>query len=397
MSDALVIAIVATGIAALIIGAVTWMLVLPARAARLQRRVLPEHDPPLEFVERLLELSESLPERSAQDHPTLDSDALLRERGALLEQGRVEAARRVAQVLCVLTDPSPEIEAQARTPPSPPAELRAVEPDRWISQLASPALERPLTAIMALLGPEVITWHAHPADRFGLTQERRAEYLSVPPPIALLAPQVAQAVSVSPPVLFVTPEREGRLIHINLAVAGRYHAALAVGRQALAIDDDATQRFMLGRKLTYMRPEHLLCTEVDGPDDLLALHRAVAAVLSPGTLEEPPEVVCGIPVDEALARLRERFSTAELAALMRQVLTAAGPEVGLERWARWLVAAEETSFRCGLLMSGDLQAAMTILHLEDVKPGTDREREQCYNALYGFYVSEPYEALRQSL
>ncbi len=69
----------------------------------------------------------------------------------------------------------------------------------------------------------------------------------------------------------------------------------------------------------------------------------------------------------------------------------------VERWAAWLAATEETSFRCGLLLAGDLPAALRILEMDDVKPDTDRETELCYNALYRFFVSSDYETLRQEL
>ncbi len=396
MSDALLIAIVATTIAGFIIGAVTWMLILPARAARLQDRVLPEAGPPTELVEQLLAQPTEVAGPCQEIGPP-ERASLRQEWTDLMEQGRPALARRRAQVLWQLGEADPELAAQSAEPGSPPEGYRRMDDNRWITALASPGLDPGLTGIMALLGPEVITWHAHPSSQYGLSRDQRVETLSAPPRISELAADVARVVGVAAPVMFITPEREARLIHVNLSVVGRYHAALAVGKAALQISDENVLRFMLGRKLTYMRPEHLLCTEVDGPEDLMGLHRTVASLLRPSTLPPPPETVTGLPLEIVEQRLREHFAEASRAAPMRRALAAVGTSLDVERWAAWLAATEETSFRCGLLMAGDLPAALRILEMDDVKPGTDRETELCYNALYRFFVSSEYETLRQEL
>jgi len=396
MSDALLIAVVATTIAAFIMGAVTWMLILPARAARLQDRVLPESGPPTELVEHLLAQPVEVAGPCQEIGPP-ERSSLRRDWTDLMEQGHPVQARRRAQVLWQLGEADPELAAQATEPGLPPEGYRRLDDKLWISSLASPALDPGLTGIMALLGPEVITWHAHPSSQYGLSREQRVETLSAPPRISELAADVARAVGVAAPVMFITPEREARLIHVNLSVAGRYHTALAVGKVALQIADENVLHFMLGRKLTYMRPEHLLCTEVDGPEDMLALHQTVASLLRPSSLPPPPDTVTGLPLEIVQQRLREHFADASGAEPMRRALAVAGADVDVERWAAWLAATEETSFRCGLLLAGDLPAALRILEMDDVKPGTDRETELCYNALYRFFVSSDYETLRQEL
>ncbi len=396
MSDALLIAIVATSIAALIVGAVTWMLILPARAAQKQNRVLPGAKSSPEQLELLLTQPPELAKMCQELGPP-ERTGLHQEWADLMEEGRTSEARRRAQVLWQLGEASPDVAAQATEPASPPAGYHPLDQQRWIADLASPALDPGLTGIMALLGPEVITWHAFPSSQYGLSREQRVETLSAPPRISELAAEVARVVGVAAPVMFITPEREARLIHINLSVTGRFQAALAVGKVALQISDENVLRFMLGRKLTYMRPEHLLCTEANGPEDLLGLHLAVAGLLLPGTLPEPPDIVAGLPREHAEQRLREHFADAARSGPMRRALQSAGSEVDVDRWEAWLSATEETSFRCGLLMAGDLPAALRILDMDDVKPGTDRETELCYNALYRFFVSSTYETLRQEL
>jgi hypothetical protein len=474
MSDALIITVVATGIVAVIVGAVTWMLVLPARRAPQALRVLAVGEPPLA---RALLLAERPAEEAGDapacgEIPELEAARLHQEfhrcedaadaplgsdptTGAMSgaqaseENGEAEAraqataerARRLAQVLIRLARPGgggpagagvdeidpaatresepgpgpgpglepglePELAVRqaATRPATAPPGYHRLDDERWYAELVSPELEPSLTGLMALLGPEVVTWHAYPAERYGLTREERVESLTSPPRIAELSPDVARAVGVNPPVLFVTPDREARLMHINLAVAGRYQAALAVGAQALAFEDEARMRFMLGRKLTFMRAEHLVCTCVDGTEDLRALHLATAHVLDPGTLAEPPDQVAGLSREEALQRLREHFGQAERAGAARRLLRAAlesapSPQdaAAEARWEHWQVASAETSFRCGLLLSGDLEAALSILDQDDLTPGTDRGHRQCYPVLYRFYLSEEYEALRQAL
>lgn len=416
MSDALFITLGAIGIVGVIVAVVTWMLVSPARAHRRQPRVLPQGEVPLARAALYAEAEATPREAPACSEPEAPEQSALRERLRAAEEalGVAEAgstegaaaadeARRVAEVLWRLGAREPEVEARAGDPVITPEALSPIPDERWIADVAAPGLERCLTGIVALLGPEVITWDAHPATRYGLHRGERVESLPSPPRLCALATGVARAVGVPPPVFFVTPGREARLVHVNLAVAGRFAAGLAVGKEGLAVEDEAVMRFMLGRKLTFMRPEHLLCTAVESPEGLRALHLAAAYVLDPGTLPEPPAVVAGLAREEALARLRGHFGEAEVALVMRRLLRAArdpsvpGDPADPDRWERWLVASAETSFRCGLLLCGSLRAAIAILDLDGVIPGTHREHAQCYQALYRFYLSGAYATLRRDL
>lgn len=403
MSNALWISIGAVTIAAVIVAAVTWMLVSSGRVGRHAARVLPGGPPPLSRAALLCDHMTEVEAPACAEDEGLERESLRERLAQAVAAGDGNAAARLSQVLGRLGDDDPAVLERATVRVETPERLSPVPDEAWLDTVAAPSLERALTGLMALLGPEVITWHAHPASRYGLTRAERLESLPEPPRLFALLPGVARAVGVNPPQLFVTPLRDARLVHINLSVAGRFATALAVGKEGLPIEDEAVMRFMLGRKLTFMRPEHLLCTAVDGPEDLRALHLAAAQVLDPGTLQEPPATVLGKLRTEALARLREHFGQAEIAATMRRLLRAArqrsegGDPASTERWERWLVASAETSFRLGLLVCGDLRAALQILDLDGVIPGTTREHVQCYQALYRFYLSEGYDTLRRHL
>ncbi len=403
MSDALLIAVVATGFVAILVGAVTWMLVLPARASRAADRVLPLGEPPLTRATLLADRTAVPGAPTCEDPEAADLATLRDELRQAEDADQDERATRIAQVLVRRGADEPEVRAVAAHPAAS-SQLSRIEDAAWLEELAAPGLEPSLTGLMALLGPEAITWQAFPASRYGLSRRQRVESLTLPPPLAAVAAEVATAVGVPTPVMYVTPENPARLLHVNLAVAGRFAAALAIGAEALDVQDEAAMRFMLGRKLTFMRAEHLLCTAVDGPEDLRALHLATAQILDPGTLPEAPDIVLGLPREAALLRLREHFHQAERASLARRLLRAAVEQAedpddpaAVQRWERWLVAAAETSFRCGLLVSGDLTAALSILDRDDVIPGTDRQHDQCYIALDRFYLSEAFASLRRAL
>ena len=404
MSDALFIAVVATGFVAVLVGAVTWMLVLPARASRAADRVLPLAEPPLARATLLADRSAVPHAPTCEDTEAADLATLRDALRQAEDADQPERATRIAQVLVRRGADEPEVRSLAAHPAASWSQLSRIEDAAWLESLAAPGLEPSLTGLMALLGPEAITWQAFPAARYGLSRRQRVESLPQPPSVAAIAADVAAAVGVPTPVMFVTPENPARLVHVNLAVAGRFTAALAIGAEALDVQDEAALRFMVGRKLTFMRAEHLLCTAVDGPEDLRAIHLATAQILDPGTLPEAPERVLGLPREEALLRLREHFLQAERASLARRLLRAAveqaeDPEdpAAVERWERWLIAAAETSFRCGLVVSGDLAAALSILDRDDVIPGTDRQHDQCYIALDRFYLSEAFASLRRAL
>lgn len=403
MSDALWISIGAVGIVAIIVTAVTWMLFSPGKGVRPVPRVQPAGAAPLERALFLAATASQLEMPACSEDEDMDISAL-RERWQKAESsGDTETSSRIAQVLCALGDVDPAVQGRAQDPAPEPRDLAPLEDEAWISSVAAPSLDRALTGLMALLGPEVITWASHPPSRYGLLPRERADSLTEVPLLVTLAPAVARAAGVPDPLFFITPATQARLVHINVVVHGRYVSALAVGKEALAMEDAAVMRFMLGRKLTFMRAEHLLCTAVEGPEDLRALHLAAAQILDPGTLPAPPPQVAGLPQAEALGRLRAHFGEAEVAQGMRQVLRAAAATgVGADpaapdRWEKWLVASAETSFRFGLLVCGSLPPALRILDLDGVIPGTQRQHAQCYQALYKFYLSREYAKLSQPL
>ncbi|MDY0004710.1 MAG: hypothetical protein RBU30_25665 [Polyangia bacterium] len=403
MSHALWISIGAVALAAVIVAAVTWMLVSSGRVGRHGARVLPGSPPPLHRAALLFDRFEAVEAPACAEEDDLDRELLrarLEETSKTGDEGR---AYRLAKVLARLGDEDPSVISRSNAREPVPAVFSPIGDEDWVTSVASPGLDRALTGLMALLGPEVITWHAHPAGRYGLARGERVENQPKAPRLAELAPMVARAVGVPAPQLYLTPQRDARLVHVNLSVAGRFASALAVGKEGLSFEDESIMLFMLGRKLTFMRPEHLLCTAVDGPEDLRALHLAVAQVLDPGTLPEPPAIVLGKVRSEALSLLRQYFGEADLAAAMRRLLRLSRERFVEEepshsgRWERWLVASAETSFRLGLLLCGDLRAGLKILDLDGVIPGTHREHVQCYQALYRFYLSDEYARLRRIL
>lgn len=411
MSDALLIAVGVTAIAAVLLGVVTWMLVLPARVARGSQDELPAAALPFERVDALLD-------RSLRGEGTacMELGVSLEElrKAWTAAQARADGAdgtdvdasdrtRRIAGVLCRLSDPGEAVEGfDVPPPPLRPDSLRLLPNDRWDEWVAAPALDPHLSALCALLAPEVLTWQANPPRQYGLSRRQRAETLSSPPRVTGLGASAARVLGVSSPLFYVAPEREGRLLHVNLSIAGRLAPALVVGADALALDDvRETLWFMLGRKLTFWRPEHLLCTAVDRAEELRGLHLATAQILAPGTLPEAPDRVLGVEREIALDRLRRHLLDADRAILARRVLrvvesSAPGADpAAQDRWEQWLLGSAETSFRCGLLLSGHLRAAMRVLDQDGIVPGTQRQQAGCYQALYHFYLSEEYRLARR--
>jgi|AMFO01.1.fsa_nt_gi hypothetical protein len=423
MSDALFIAVGATGIAAVVLGVVTWMLILPARVARSAQDRLEVPAPPLERVAALISETAAAPER----HACLEEGLAPQEIRQALEQAAEAAAagdaaardrrRRLAGVLrAVAAEHSTAAEEAAHAAagleatlaaldaPPPPLDSDAtpsLTDPQWDAWVAAPSLDPGRSALAALLSWEVLGWQAGPPERYGLSRRQRAEQLSAPPRITGLGPAVARILQVPTPVFYVAPERDERLIHVNLALNGQLIPGVVVGSEALAFEDaEAVLWFMLGRKLAFLRPEHRLCTVVDGAAELRALHLAVAQILAPGTLAEAPDPLLGLPRDLALGKLRQYLLEAERAALARQVLRSLGErcpgsdpaEEAL--WAEWLLASAETSFRCGLLLSGHLGAALRVLDLDGLLPGGHSPPSGCYQALYPFYLSERYEQAR---
>jgi hypothetical protein len=391
MSSALQIALLATGIAVVIVGVVTWMLMHPGRHRPRHARVQRARPAPRERIDLLLHRAEAGPPPPA---PAVDLDlaSLQRELDRHLEAGATERAVRVAQVMTVLGSPDPAVREVAERALVPLDRPQALSDERFFGEVASPALDPVLTGLSAVLGPEAVTWHTYAPRDFDLALPEPPDRPEPRHRLVTLVPPTVAALGALPVDVYLAPERACRLARMNLDQGGRHHAALAAGQAALALQQDAALRYLVAREITFARDELLICSLVEDAADLVALHRAAAHALDLSGSEALPAAVLGLSIEEALVRLRHALGVPTLRPLARR-LVAAADEISEAAWGTWLEAARETASRAALLLGGSLLAAVAL----EAGPGGGAGPLPGRDRLLGFYLSDGFDRLRRDL
>lgn len=247
---------------------------------------------------------------------------------------------------------------------------RQLDLDLW-EYLRHPHDSNDLAALFSLIGPAVE--HSFPLDLDDL-EAMAVEEMELPEPFVRVRAYAAHMLGGGIPRVFVRPDF-GHQIHVG-AVTPPF---LLAGDDVLTSPERAELSFRLGRAMTYLlpgrtiaasRPARLLRAVVlalfrrinpdvvlDDPHGQVAQVQANLSLLSPDVLEEAEQIVARI--------------------------TTANQSLNLSRWVR---ALGRTADRMGLLLCGDLPAA--------VRFSRDSGNSESTDDLIDFAISDAFLTLR---
>jgi tetratricopeptide (TPR) repeat protein len=165
-----------------------------------------------------------------------------------------------------------------------------------------------------------------------------------------------------------------------------------VGRSVLSGRSLTELAFLVGRDLTYYRPEHYVLVMYSTKPELMALFLAAVRQARP---ELPVPEASRAEVHELAAYLKEHVAEDARRQLELAVdhFEEAGGRIKLVAWAR---SIELAATRAGLLACGDLEVAASILDKDD-RPIDELTAADRMNDLLPFSVSEGYAKLRERL
>ncbi len=369
----------------------------PAGAISVYRRALTTDPGNLEWRAALADLYGAEPgrfrEATAEHLALIEHDAarVASYRGLqkVLSAGRVTDRAYCAAAVWMFLDPGDaearalHAETRSRLPAGPPSPIADEVIER---RLRAPAGRGLLSAVLRLLAEcvaEVAPW---PADRFRL---RRRDRLDADHPVRRLCDALGKALAIGEVTVYAGEGTE-------LSVLPGDPAALVVGADIVRRYSGREQRFLLGRLVARAREGSAIAAFVDAA----WLVDFVGAALR---LAAPGANVCGRP-DEALTRrigkALSRSARRRLEGLVSGAELAPAPEGGLP-WARSLAT---TADRAGLLLAGDVGAALTAAAAVDAgATGSRATKEQraalvrenpALAELLRFSVSDDLEELR---
>jgi hypothetical protein len=166
--------------------------------------------------------------------------------------------------------------------------------------------------------------------------------------------------------------------------------AIAVGKAVLSGRSMAELAFLVGRDLTYFRPEHRMLIYFPSMPELTALVTTAIRMALPGAAG------AASLRDRALAEALEKGLDAAAWERVRtavQRVESTGSTIDLRGYVRSL---EIAATRVGLLLSGDLPTAGKLLST-DVREVAGLRAADRMRDLLPYAVSSPYAALRAKL
>jgi tetratricopeptide (TPR) repeat protein len=196
----------------------------------------------------------------------------------------------------------------------------------------------------------------------------------------------AQVLGIPIPELYVRSD-----IPDGLEVLVADPRASEAGRAVLSGFQPPELAFICGKHLAAYRPELYLRNLFPGQNDLTVMLFAGVMIGAPNT-PLPQEVASNV---QATAAALNQFMDAQAKEYLRTVVKRFIQEGAKANIKQWMAAAELTTCRAGLLVSGDLEIAKKILSSERATPelsAADKMKD-----LLIFMLSEQYATLRKAL
>jgi tellurite resistance protein len=303
-------------------------------------------------------------------------------------RGDADAAQRVAQVLVALGTSNAEEKSASEVGREKTliAPRGSLSPTDWHELLLHPEQELLTGQIFSLITPAVLVGR--------VTSLRHDGKLRVPAPAAKqevakatltavrAVPWAAAVLGLACPTLYVEKERDAGFEHVP-----GVPPCSVIGKRVLSGKTQLEQAFLVGRHLAWYRQDMYLKTLFGAVPELEDLFLAALTLASPGLPLADTVKQRVTPIAQAIAPL---LVPAQVDAL-RGCFLRFVEDGGRTNLQRWSAATEKTAVRAGLLLSGDLSAALGLLEAEEGAQG------ELARDLLWFSASDRYGKLRRQL
>jgi tetratricopeptide (TPR) repeat protein len=302
----------------------------------------------------------------------------------------------VASVLAFLRKADPEEQRffeQGKPKSFARAKARLTE-ELWQRKIYHPDEDRFISSVLAAIYREVASIRAQEHKELGLKRKDRRDPTTDQLLFSKVFNYVSQVLGVPQPELYLRPESHGELDMANTKDKGQLVPSFVVGSALLQGRPEKDLAYIVGKKLTLMRPEHF----VRWPHVIPTVGELRAAFLAAIKLVQPnipikPEQQQGVGVYFERLRATVPPQTLEQLAVVVQKSFAAKTEFDLSRWAN---AVDYTATRAGYLVCGDLEVAARVVQSEPVSVGSVEPKDKIKDLIH-WTVSDEFFALREHL
>jgi len=264
----------------------------------------------------------------------------------------------------------------------------------WQKNIYHPDEDRFVSHILATVSSAVAAPYAKEHKDWGLKRKDRRDVANDQLLFSKVFSYLVQVMGVPQPELYLRPESPGELDLANAREKAQLLPSFVVGASLLQGRPEKELAYVVGKKLTLMRPDHFVRWPTVVPT--LAQLRVVflaALKLSQPSFTVKPELTQ--PVAQYLDLLRKLVPPQMLEQLtvVVQKFISSKAEADLTKWAR---AVDLTSTRAGFLMCNDLDVAARLVQSEAVAVGVAEPKDKLRDLLQ-WTISNEYFAVREHL
>ena len=267
---------------------------------------------------------------------------------------------------------------------------RRMTPDRW-SHIYHPLEDRLISSILSMVWRDVAAIRAQSPRTLGLRKRDLATRAHFKAPRVQLVSYAAQALGLRTPDVYVQHRQHGNVAFASCKQRDGMSPALVLRAHYFSTPDDRVAAFNLGKKMCYLRPDHVLALAYESVAQLQGIF------------------------EWAVRRPANEWSAHADAELIDELSRTVTPRVGPSRWEQlqrlvhrerqskkprelhsWRVAIDHTADRTGFVLCNDLATAAAQITSEHAWPGMPDPQTRI-SALLRYSVSTDYFAVRRHL
>jgi len=317
-------------------------------------------------------------------------------RRLFLEMRQYDKAWCVSAALTFLRKAEPEEQQffeQYRAKGFVRARARLTE-ELWQKNVYHPDEDRHISFILAGVSHAVALGTAKEHKDWGLKRKDKRDIATDQLLFSKVFNYVNQVLGVPQPELYLRPELQCELDMANAREKGQLLPSFAVGSSLLQGRSEKELAYVIGKKLTFMRPDHFVRWQTVVPTvaTLRVVFLAALKLVNP-KFEVKADLVQ--PVGQYLELLRKLTppQTLEQLGIIVQRFIATKADADLTKWSN---AVDLSATRAGFLVCNDLDVAARLVQSEPVSIGVVEPKEKIRDLVL-WSISDEYFAVREHL
>lgn len=265
--------------------------------------------------------------------------------------------------------------------------------DMW-RRIYHPDQDLFISGILACISQAVAAGTAKEHKDYGLRRKDRRDIGTDQVLFSRVFNYVSQVLGIAPPEIYLRETVAGDMELANTREKAMLVPSLVVGANLLQGRTDKELAYVIGKKMTFMRPDHFVRWRqvVPSVSALKPAFLAAVKLVQPSlTLKGELEATV-TQYAQYLARAVAPQALEQLGVIVPKFL-ATKAEADLNRWS---VAADYTATRAGFLLTNDLEVAVRLAQAEPLEVGSAEGKDKVRDLIL-WSISDEYFSLRKDL